>query len=34
MLNCQEVMKAHIYDDHLNKVVYSEPPTIRVDEKL
>ena len=33
MLNCQEVVKAHMYGD-LNKVVYSEPPTIKVNEKL
>jgi len=34
VLNCQEVVKAHMYGDELNKVVYSEPPTIKVDEKL
>ena len=35
MLNCQEVVKAHMYgDDHLSKVVYSDPPTMKVDEKL
>lgn len=29
----EEVVKAHMYGD-LNKVVYSEPPTIKVNEKL
>jgi len=33
LINCQEVVKAHMYGD-VNKVVYSEPPTIKVAEKL
>jgi len=32
-VNCQEVVKAHTYGD-LNRVVYSEPPTIKINEKL
>jgi len=31
---CQAVVKAHSYDDEVNKVVYSEPPTIKLNEKL